>query len=349
MTSPDALRIKILEAVLQPVWVVDVDGTIIFANPASVAMLGYDDAAELEGGPSHSTVHHTYPDGRPYPAERCPMLAPRITGIDGHGEDEWFFRRDGSMFPVAWWSAPINLDGGRGAVLTFTDITERRAAEQARRQRDAAEIRAAESRAAQRRLVEGTTKVRERIARDIHDGAQQRLVTLLIELQLLSEELPPEWTRQLHDAAAHAAATLEELRALAAGMHPSILTTHGLLAAVQSLAASAHLPVMVHGSVEQRLPQAVEANAYFFVAEALTNATKHAHPSRVDVELRLSDGELSIDVHDDGVGGATSDGLGTGLSGLQDRISALDGSFRLASPPGGGTHLHAVIPCAAAP
>jgi PAS domain S-box-containing protein len=349
MPSPDTLQIKILDAVLQPVWVVDIDGRIIFANPASVAMLGYDDAAELRGRPSHATVHHTYPDGRPYPAERCPMLMPRVTGIDGHGEDEWFVRRDGSMFPVAWWSAPIDLDTGRGAVLTFIDITERRVAERAERERVTAETRAAESRAAQRRIVESTTKIRERIARDIHDGAQQRLVALLIELQLLAEQLADDRAAQLRDAMTHASAAIDELRALAAGMHPLILTTRGLFSAVQALSVGAPLPVVLHGSLEQRLPTSIEANAYFFVAEALTNAAKHARASRVDVTLGLAGGALSVDVADDGVGGATLYGPGTGLSGLQDRVTALDGSFRLDSPTGAGTRLHAVIPLAAQP
>jgi PAS domain S-box-containing protein len=149
MAAQDELRTRILDAVLQPVWVVDVDGDILFANPASVAALGYDTADELEGKPSHATVHHKRPDGSPYPVDECPMLAPRITGVDGHGEDESFVRRDGSMFPIAWWSAPIGLVQGRGAVFTFIDITERRLADQARRDLLAAEIRADESRAAQ--------------------------------------------------------------------------------------------------------------------------------------------------------------------------------------------------------
>jgi PAS domain S-box-containing protein len=344
MTSPDAVRIKILDAVLQPVWVVDIDGLIIFANPASLAMLGYEDAVGLQGRSSHDTVHYRYPDGRPYPAAKCPMLAPRTTGKSGHGEDEWFVRRDGSMFPVAWWSAPIDLGRGRGAVLTFMDLTAQRAAEQAQRERDAAEIRTAESRAAQRRIVESTAKVRERMARDIHDGAQQQLVALLMELRLLREELHGELAAQAQATIDHASAAIGELRALAAGMHPSILTARGLFAAVEALAKSAPLPVVTHGSSGQRFAQPIEANAYFFVAEALTNAAKYARASRVDIQLRVCGTELIVDIADDGIGGATLDGLGTGLSGLQDRISALDGRFRLDSPSGGGTRLHAVIP-----
>src|SRR3712207_2782354 len=133
--SPDQLLARILDEVPQPVWVVDQDGLIVFANPASVAALGYDDAAELYGRVSHDTVHYKRPDGSPYPAEECPMLRPRPVGEAVHSDDEWLVRRDGTMIPVEWWSAPIDLPGGRGAVLAFTDITERRRGEQAVRER----------------------------------------------------------------------------------------------------------------------------------------------------------------------------------------------------------------------
>jgi len=343
VSPANALRTKILDAVLQPVWVVDLDGRVVFANPASVAVLGYHDASELHGRQSHDTLHNRRPNGSPYPVEECPMLAPRLTGEDGHGEDEWFIRRDGSMFPVEWWSAPIDLEDGRGAVLTFVDLTERLAAEKAEREREAAEIREAESRAAQRRLVEGTTRVRAQMARDIHDGAQQRLVALIIDLQLLREDADVGLTETLGEAIEHTAEAIDELRTLAAGMHPAILTARGLFPAVQALARRSPVPVTVHGDVPDRLDPAIEANAYYFVSEALTNVAKHAHASRIDVRLRLDD-DLSVIVSDDGTGGATIDGLATGLAGLRDRVTALDGTFDLASPPGFGTTLRATIP-----
>ena len=154
MSSPEALLARILEQVPQPVWVVDHLGFIVFANPAASTALGYRDPGELRGKPSHETVHYKRQDGTPYPVAECPMLRPRQTGETVHSDDEWFVRRDGSMFPIAWWSAPIDTPGGRGAVLAFTDITERLASEKAVRERDAAEIRAAESRAAQQRNLE---------------------------------------------------------------------------------------------------------------------------------------------------------------------------------------------------
>src|SRR6266536_3366931 len=106
----------ILDCVAQPVWMVDQDGLIRFANPSAVAALGYADASELQGKPSHQTIHYKHPDGSRFPAEDCPMLLPRTTGQTIQRADDWFVRRDGSMFPVEYWSAPIDAPGGRGAV-----------------------------------------------------------------------------------------------------------------------------------------------------------------------------------------------------------------------------------------
>jgi PAS domain S-box-containing protein len=132
-----AFLAAVLDCVAQPVWVVDHVGAILFANPAAVRALGYDDASELAGRPSHETIHYKHPDGSPFPVEECPMLAPRATGATLHSEEDWFVRRDGSMFPVEYTSAPIDTPGGRGAVVAFTDITERRAVEQTLREHDA--------------------------------------------------------------------------------------------------------------------------------------------------------------------------------------------------------------------
>jgi PAS domain S-box-containing protein len=178
LSSPEALLARILERVPQPVWVVDHPGFITFANPAACSALGYRDPGELRGKPSHETVHYRRQDGTPFPEAECPMLRPQQTGEGVHSDDDWFVHRDGSMFPIAWWSASIDMPGGCGAVLAFTDITERLASEKAAWERDAAEIRAAESRAAQRRILESATAARHQLARDLHDGAQQRLVTL---------------------------------------------------------------------------------------------------------------------------------------------------------------------------
>jgi len=136
-SSDETLVTSILDCVAQPVWMVDQDGLIRFANPSAVAALGYDDASELRGKPSHQTIHYKRPDGAPFLAEDCPMLLPRTTGKTIHCADDWFVRRDGSMFPVEYWSAPIDATGGRGAVVAFTDLGERRRTENVLRERDA--------------------------------------------------------------------------------------------------------------------------------------------------------------------------------------------------------------------
>jgi PAS domain S-box-containing protein len=133
----EGLLAAVLEAAAQPIWVVDPDGVIRLANPAAVAALGYDSADELLGRHSHETIHYRHPDGTPYPAAECPMLLPRTTGETVTSDLDWFFRRDGSKFPVSYVSAPIAMPAGRGAVVAFTDIEDRLRAEQVLRERDA--------------------------------------------------------------------------------------------------------------------------------------------------------------------------------------------------------------------
>ena len=126
----------VLKTAAQPIWVVDPDGVIRFANPAAIAALGYDSADELFGRNSHETIHHSRPDGTPYPAAECRMLLPRARGETVESDLDWFFRRDGSMFPVSYISAPIEMPEGRGAVVAFTDIEDRLRAEEALRRHD---------------------------------------------------------------------------------------------------------------------------------------------------------------------------------------------------------------------
>jgi len=338
---------QILHDAPQPVWVVDEGGSIVFANPAAVSALGYDQAAELHGKPSHATVHYLRPDGSVYPQDDCPMLRPHQSGVAVHGEDEWFIRRDGTFFPIAWWSAPIRMDEGFGAVLAFTDVSERRAAAEALHQRDIAEIRSSASRAAQRRIVESASAVRRQVARDLHDGAQQRLISLLIGMHVAREELDtdPSHVRELlDDAVEQAQAAIDELRELVSGLHPPVLATRGLFAAVEALAARAALPVTVSGSRDSRFAEAVETNAYFLVSEALTNVAKHARASRVAVTIGVDDAGLIVEVRDDGIGGAGANGTGSGLAGLADRVDALGGRLVVDSPPGHGTTVRAEIP-----
>jgi PAS domain S-box-containing protein len=352
LLAADELLARILEDVPQPVLVVDHLDRIAFANAAACRVLGYRDAADLLlGKPSHRTVHYKRRDGTPYPQAECPMLRARLTGETAHSEDEWFVRRDGSMFPIGWWSAPIDMPGGRGAVFSFTDISERLAAERALRERDAAEIRAAESQAAQRRILESATAARRQLARDLHDGAQQRLVALVLELRRARDQIhcPSEDLALLDGAIEQATAALDELRELAAGVHPSTLTKRGLPAAINALARRSPLPVSVSAATPGRLPEGVEASAYFVIAEALTNAAKHARATRVEVSINCDGRTLMLEIRDDGIGGASMQTAGTGLKGMADRVSALGGSLTIVSPERQGTAVRVAIPVDAAP
>jgi PAS domain S-box-containing protein len=658
----------VLETVAQPIWVVDPDGLIRFANPAAIATLGYDSVDELLGLNSHATIHHHRPDGAPYPTSECPMLLPRTTGESVASDLDWFFRRDGAMFPVSYVSAPIEMPGGRGAVVAFSDIEERFRSQELLRERvatlaeeqaalrrvatlvargatpgdvfaavagevaqalglplvemsryeagaatvigaagdhpfqpgtvwpldgpsltavvwrtgrparidryddvagtvgDAArasgvhagvgapilvdgelwgviaaggdrrvplaanaehrlsqftdlvataisntqaredlhrladeqtalrrlatlvaqgaeprqvfdavceetgrlfaatsvnlahftadgfnltvagwslrdvhvptgtrrllegdsinnlvrrtaapgrfdsyedasgeladllrrlgirsevgapvvvegrvwgalvagtdepqplppgtEIRLSsfaeliatavsnattrgELLASRARIVEAADEQRRRVVRDLHDGAQQRLVHAVMTLQLAQSRanVPPDLKPLLDEGIEHARYAIDELRELAHGIHPAILTHHGLAAAVEALAERAPQPVTVD-IPEDRYPTPVESGAYFIAAEALTNVAKYARAEKARVTAREVDGRLCLAIEDDGIGGAALS-PGSGLSGLQDRVAALQGTLAIESPPGGGTTVRADIP-----
>jgi signal transduction histidine kinase len=196
-------------------------------------------------------------------------------------------------------------------------------------------------------VIEAGDRERRRLERDLHDGAQQRLVSLALRLSTLRRRLAPgsEEERLLAAAQDELAASLAELRDLAHGIHPAVLTDRGLGAALESLAARSSLPVDVAVAVEERMPAAVEVAAYYVVSEALTNAAKHAHASRVTVRAFLAGARLIVVVSDDGAGGASL-AAGSGLQGLADRVEALGGTLRVSSTAGTGTSLRAAIPVA---
>jgi signal transduction histidine kinase len=197
-----------------------------------------------------------------------------------------------------------------------------------------------------RRIMESVEAVHRRTARDLHDGAQQRLVSLMIGLRL-ARELVPETessaTELLDQSIANAQTAIDELRELARGIYPLVLTARGLVAAVQELASRCPVPVVVESDIDRRIPGAVESNAYFVVAEAVTNAVKHARASQIDISLELGE-TLRIQVVDDGVGGVDATTAGSGLTGLADRVAAFDGTLTIESPPGVGTTILARIP-----
>jgi signal transduction histidine kinase len=200
--------------------------------------------------------------------------------------------------------------------------------------------------AARRRVIEATDAARAKVARDIHDGAQQQFLTAFIDLQLAQQKRAsdPSRSAELVDLAAEQVETgIETLRELAAGVHPAVLSFLGLRAALEALAARLPLPLSVAVD-DVELPTPVQASVYFFCSEALTNVVKHADAHRASVRVTLVDCELSVEVRDDGVGGAEIGSGGTGLIGLHDRIGALEGSLHVSSPSGGGTTLLARIP-----
>jgi signal transduction histidine kinase len=203
-------------------------------------------------------------------------------------------------------------------------------------------------RASRDRVIEVADAERRKLERDLHDGAQQRLVWLSLLLAMAKEEVAAgdgvEGRRLLEEARTETEGALVELRALARGIHPAILTNAGLGPAVRSLANRSQVPVHLDVQTDRRFPPSVEATAYFVIAEALTNAAKHARGSKATVLIAASDNCLTIDVSDDGVGGA--DLAGSGLRGLTDRVAAAGGSIVVESPPRNGTHLHLEIPCA---
>ncbi|HEY6277423.1 MAG TPA: sensor histidine kinase [Streptosporangiaceae bacterium] len=197
-------------------------------------------------------------------------------------------------------------------------------------------------------VVDAADAERRRIERDLHDGAQQRLVSLAMNLGIARvglTQVPDEARKVIEDAHEEAKAALSELRDLVRGLHPAILEDRGLDAALSGVAARAPFPVRLRVEVAVRPSPTVEAIAYFVVSEALANATKHAHASRAEVAVGRTGDILRVSVTDDGVGGADQ-ALGTGLAGLARRAGSVDGTFSLTSPAGGPTEIVVELPCA---
>ena len=211
-----------------------------------------------------------------------------------------------------------------------------------------AELRARleELRGSRARIVDAGQRERQRLERNLHDGAQQRLIALSLELGFLEERLSgdPEASARLDQARQEIATSLEELRDVAHGIHPAVVTGHGLEIALEQLVARAPVPVRLEVKIEGRLPERLEVAAFYLVSESLANIGKHANATSATVEIVRTNGELTVEVVDDGVGGADTE-RGSGLRGLADRVEALEGRLRVWSPSGGGTRLRAEIPC----
>jgi signal transduction histidine kinase len=200
--------------------------------------------------------------------------------------------------------------------------------------------------ASRARIVAAADAARRRIERDLHDGAQQRFVHTIVTLKLARRALADvggEGPELVDEALENAERATEELRELARGIHPSILTSGGLGPALEALARRSNIPVTLKLPTDARLPEYVELTAYFVVSEALTNAAKHAHASCVQVTIDTADGDVRVSISDDGVGGADPT-RGSGLAGLKDRVEAIGGTLTVQSRPGQGTRLIAEVP-----
>jgi len=212
-----------------------------------------------------------------------------------------------------------------------------------------AELRARleELKGSRARIVDAGQNERRRLERNLHDGAQQRLIALSLELSLLEERLDgdPEARARLDQARREVATSLEELRDVARGIHPAVVSGHGLAVALEQLAARAAVPVRLNVELAGRLPERLEVAAFYLVSESLANVGKHANATAATVEVARTNGQVVVEVADDGIGGADTE-LGSGLRGLADRVEALEGQLRVWSPKGGGTRLRAEIPCA---
>jgi PAS domain S-box-containing protein len=327
-----------------PLWLVDADDRIAFVNDAAVQLLQYDSDEELLGRPSHDTVHWKHPDGSPYPAEDCPITHATRRGEPIRMERDWWVRKDGSMVPISIHCVQMEIDGRMGTAMTFHDLTASVQAEEDLRRLEVERARLGELRASRARIVEAADEERRRVVRDLHDGAQARLVQTVIMLKLAHRGLQSgddAAVELVTEALNNAERATDELRELAHGILPAVLTRGGLPAAVDALASRMAIPVEIDVSVA-RLPESVEAAGYFVVSEALTNVAKHARAKGATVRAHVEDGTLRVQVSDDGVGGARPDG--SGLVGLADRLAALDGQLGVDSPADGGTVVTADIP-----
>ena len=262
-------------------------------------------------------------------------IAGAANGVPQSERESRWLTRDGGERTVAWTATPI-LDqwGSARVLLSGADITERKRQEE-------------EVRASRTRIVAATDAARRRLERNLHDGAQQRLAALSLSLRLAESRLTSDVGQAaeiLVTARSELAQALEELRELARGLHPNVLTDRGLGPALEALVGRSPIRVAIDVP-EERLPPAIEAAAYYVTAEALTNVVKYAGASEATVQIAHDDeqGAVVIEVGDDGVGGADPS-LGSGLEGLVDRVETLDGTFEISSPPGAGTRIRATIP-----
>ena len=331
MREREARHAAVLQSALDCIVTIDDRGRVLEFNSAAEEVFGYR-AEEVVGRemvelivPPGLRGEHRAGFARHLETGEARLLGRRIeiTGM----------RADGSEFPVELTITRIDLPGPAVFTGFIRDITERKRAE-------------SDLRASRVRLVEAQDAERRRLERNLHDGAQQRLVSLALTLRLARERMPElraESLELLDRAQEELVLALEELRELARGIHPAVLSERGLGPALEGVAARSPLPIDLTGLPDERLPEPIEAASYYVVCEALANVAKHAGASRATVSVTTQNGTVVIEVGDDGIGGADA-AKGSGLRGLVDRVEALDGRLEFESEPSGGTRLRAEIP-----
>jgi PAS domain S-box-containing protein len=332
VATSEARKSTILSSALDCIVTIDGEGRILEFNPAAERTFGRraedvlgQEMAELLVPPALRRLHR---DGlRRHVETGSGQILGALVELTG-------MRADGSLFPIEL--AVTRIEGLGAPMFTafIRDITERKRVE-------------AELRNSRARIVQAGDDERRRLERNLHDGAQQRLVSLSLSLRLARSQFqrdPGSADRILEAAGEELSEALAELRELARGIHPAILTDRGLLPALEALAGRSAVAVELLETPPERLPAQVEAAAYYVVAESLTNVSRYAQARNATVSVMRVDDTAVIEVVDDGAGGADPS-LGTGLRGLADRVEALDGRLTVESPVGGGTTIRAVIPC----
>jgi PAS domain S-box-containing protein len=307
-------------------------------------MTGYP-ASDFIGNAVRTFASIEHPDDHDYVTDR--VMESVRTGRPFSLEYR-LVRRDGSICWVLERGLAQEAGDGRwwldGAIF---DITQRREAERAMREHAVTEAQLSEVRASRARILEAADRARRDIERNLHDGAQQRLVSVALGLRIwltTHKDLPEDCRAPVLQALDELGNGLGELRALARGLHPAVLSDHGLEHALRALAQRATVPVELATELPgERLPMAVEAAAYFVASEALTNVARYAAASQAWVGVEERAGELEVTIRDDGCGGAEL-GAGSGLQGLRDRVSAMNGTLEIDSPPGAGTTVCARLP-----
>jgi PAS domain S-box-containing protein len=309
---------------------VDTHGRVVRFNRTCARLLGLADDEDVRG--KHFWEEFISPDYLDTATRAIDLLSAGAPSVEH--ECGWLTRQ-GELKRIAVSAVPIHDGAGVPHYLVCgLDVTDHRRQEE-------------ELRRSRARLVEAGDAERRRLERNLHDGAQQRLVSLSLALRLAQSRLATdaEGTRDiLKQASDELALALEELRELARGIHPAVLTDRGLQAALEGLAGRSPVPVEVHSVPDERLPPSVEAAAFYVVSESLANVAKYAEASLARVSVKRRNGEAVVEVADDGIGGADP-ARGSGLRGLADRVEALDGRLEVSSGSGRGTIIRAVIPC----